>query len=244
MTAVQPTVQRPAAVRAATAATYVAFAGCELLLPSWLARVSRIRDNLRLHTGQLGAIRLAGAAGALVSRPFSGRVVPRLGQRRTVAWTSVASGVTLVLIGLGDRLCVAVFGIGRSIMPRFHAGYSVGTVAGALLGAAMIQLDLPLTIVAVVSSATALPHAVRGFLSDRLSITDGCGPHSLMIGVFVLAATGWFGPSLLGLLGDHVTILRALLAVAALQVVALCPVPATRPLAPVAPDRHRALDNQ
>jgi hypothetical protein len=52
------------------------------------------------------------------------------------------------------------------------------------------------------------------------------------------------GPPLLGLLGDHVTILRALLAVAALQVVALCLATATRPLAPVAPDRHRALDNQ
>jgi hypothetical protein len=52
------------------------------------------------------------------------------------------------------------------------------------------------------------------------------------------------GPPLLGLLGDHVTILRALLAVAALQVVALCLASATRPLAPVAPDRHRALDNQ
>ena len=52
------------------------------------------------------------------------------------------------------------------------------------------------------------------------------------------------GPPLLGLLGAHVTILRALLAVAALQVVALCLAYATRPLAPVHPDRHRALDNQ
>ena len=26
--------------------------------------------------------------------------------------------------------------LGRAIMPRFHAGYSVGTVAGALVGAA------------------------------------------------------------------------------------------------------------
>jgi predicted MFS family arabinose efflux permease len=52
------------------------------------------------------------------------------------------------------------------------------------------------------------------------------------------------GPPLLGLLGDHVTILRALLAVAALQVVALCLAQATRPLTSVAPGRHRALDNQ
>jgi len=411
MTSTEPTVQRPATVRAATTATYAAFAGCGLLLSSWLARVPQIRDDLRLDTGQLGAILLAGAAGALVSRPFSGRVVTRLGQRRTVAWMSAASGVALVLIGLGDRLGVVFFAtglllfgffssswdvamniqgtvverrLGRSIMPRFHAGYSVGTVAGALLGAAMVQLDVPvavhLTIVAVVL-AVALPYAVRGFLPDEHPSTkddriDSRGPHStlrywreprtLMIGVFVLAAgfsegsgndwtgvslvdgyhapavlgtvayatflaamtaTRWFGsrlldrfgrvivlriqgavavlglllfifapsvplafvgsalwgvgvafgypvgmsaaaddpahaagrvtvassvakvasfagPPLLGLLGDHVTILRALLAVAALQVVALCLAPATRPLAPVDPDRHRALDNQ
>ena len=30
--------------------------------------------------------------------------------------------------------------LGRAIMPRFHAGFSLGTVAGALLGAAMVAL--------------------------------------------------------------------------------------------------------
>ncbi|QUQ63467.1 MFS transporter [Kutzneria sp. CA-103260] len=407
MTTVQPTARRSAAERAATKATYAAFAGSGLLLSSGLARLPQLRDDLGLDTGQLGAILLAGAAGALISRPFSGRVVTQLGQGRAVAWTSALSGVALVLIGLGDRLGAPVFAtgmllfglfssawdvamniqgtvverrLGRSIMPRFHAGYSVGTVAGALLGAAMVQLDVPvpvhLTIVAVVV-AVALPIAVRGFLpGEPPSTEDGRRPHStlrywreprtLMIGVFVLAAgfsegagndwtgvsfvdgyhapaalgtvayatflaamtaTRWFGPRLLdrfgrvivlriqgavavlglllfifapavplafvgtalwgvgvafgypvgmsaaaddpahaagrvtvassvakiasfagppllGLLGDHVTILRALLAVAALQVVALCLAQATRPLAPVDPDRHRALDNQ
>ncbi|MFB9613835.1 MFS transporter [Kutzneria kofuensis] len=407
MTTAEPAAPRPAAVRAATTATYIAFAGCGVLLSSWLARIPQIRDDLRLDTGQLGAILLAGAAGALVSRPFSGRVVNRLGQRRTVAWMSAASSVALVMIGLSDRLGVPLlvaglllFGffssswdvamniqgtvverrLGRSIMPRFHAGYSIGTVAGALLGAAMVQLDVPvavhLTLVAI-AMAAVLPYAVGGFLPDELpSTSDNPRPHrtlrywleprTLMIGVFVLAAgfsegagndwtgvslvdgyhtppalgtvayatflaamtaTRWFGPRLLdtfgrvivlriqggiavtglllfifapavplafvgaalwgvgvafgypvgmsaaaddpahaagrvtvassvakiagfagppllGLLGDHVTILRALLVVAALQVVALCLAAATRPLAPEAPDRHRTLDNQ
>ena len=411
MTTVQPAAPRPAAVRAATTATYLAFAGCGLLLSSGLARLPQIRDDLRLDTGQLGAILLAGASGALVSRPFSGRVVTRLGQRRTVAWMSALSGIALVLIGLGDRLGVGWFAggmllfgffssswdvamniqgtvverrLGRSIMPRFHAGYSIGTVAGALVGAAMVQLDVPVAVHLIIVAAVvaiALPYAVRGFLPDERPSTtdehvDGPAPHrtlrywreprTLMIGVFVLAAgfsegagndwtgvslvdgyhapavlgtiayatflaamtaTRWFGPRLLdrfgrvivlriqggvavlglllfifapavplafvgaalwgvgvafgypvgmsaaaddpahaagrvtvassvakvasfagppllGLLGDHVTILRALLVVAALQVVALCLASATRPLAPVAPDRHRALDNQ
>ena len=35
--------------------------------------------------------------------------------------------------------------LGRSIMSRFHAGYSLGTVAGALIGAAMVALGVPVT---------------------------------------------------------------------------------------------------
>ena len=35
--------------------------------------------------------------------------------------------------------------LGRAIMPRFHAGFSLGTVAGALLGAVMVALSIPVT---------------------------------------------------------------------------------------------------
>ena len=35
--------------------------------------------------------------------------------------------------------------LGRAIMPRFHAGFSVGTVAGALIGAVMVALHVPVT---------------------------------------------------------------------------------------------------
>ena len=36
--------------------------------------------------------------------------------------------------------------LGRAIMPRFHAGFSVGTVAGALIGAAMVALGVSATV--------------------------------------------------------------------------------------------------
>jgi predicted MFS family arabinose efflux permease len=58
---------------------------------------------------------------------------------------------------------------GRAIMSRFHAGYSIGTVGGALLGAGLIAIGVPvtaqLTIVAV-SVAVALLVAARAFLPD------------------------------------------------------------------------------
>ena len=35
--------------------------------------------------------------------------------------------------------------IGRTIMPRFHAGFSIGTVAGALGGAGCVASDISVT---------------------------------------------------------------------------------------------------
>lgn len=36
--------------------------------------------------------------------------------------------------------------LGRSVMSRFHAGFSLGTVAGALVGAAMVALEVSVTV--------------------------------------------------------------------------------------------------
>jgi predicted MFS family arabinose efflux permease len=60
--------------------------------------------------------------------------------------------------------------LGRSIMPRFHAGFSLGTVAGALIGAAAVALHVPVTAhlvgVAIVVAA-AVPTSVRRFVPDH-----------------------------------------------------------------------------
>src|SRR6185312_9521012 len=59
--------------------------------------------------------------------------------------------------------------LGKSIMPRFHAGFSLGTVAGALIGAAMVALHVSVAIhliaVALVI-AVVVPLAVQAFLPD------------------------------------------------------------------------------
>ena len=86
--------------------------------------------------------------------------------------------VGLFLLGLGNGtwdVAMNVEGaeverrLGRSIMPRFHAGFSVGTVAGALLGAAMVALGVSVTAhllaVAAIVAATATPR--RSAASSR-----------------------------------------------------------------------------
>jgi predicted MFS family arabinose efflux permease len=88
--------------------------------------------------------------------------------------------------------------IGRAIMPRFHAGFSLGTVGGALGGVAMVALGVPVSIhLAVVGAAVALgvPFAVRAFLPDREEHEEPTSHglrawterRTLLVGVFVLA---------------------------------------------------------
>jgi predicted MFS family arabinose efflux permease len=106
--------------------------------------------------------------------------------------------------------------LGRSIMPRFHAGYSIGTVAGAVVGAVMVALHAPVTVhllAVAVAVAVVVPLGVRPFLPEHSPEPSG-GPEraparawtawterrTLLIGVFVLAfafaegtANDWIG---------------------------------------------------
>jgi predicted MFS family arabinose efflux permease len=96
--------------------------------------------------------------------------------------------------------------LGRAIMPRFHAGFSVGTVAGALGGVAMVALGVSVTAhlaIVALTAAIGVPIAVKGFLRDpeadgrRSPASDGRTARgslgawrerrTLLIGVFVLA---------------------------------------------------------
>ena len=94
--------------------------------------------------------------------------------------------------------------LGRAIMPRFHAGFSIGTVGGALSGAALVALGVGVTVHLVVVGvvvAAAVPFAVRGFVPDteerapgddpaperRSALAAWREPRTLLVGLFVLA---------------------------------------------------------
>ena len=91
--------------------------------------------------------------------------------------------------------------LGRSLMPRFHAGWSIGTVAGAGLGAIMVAAGVPVTahLLAVAAAvAIAVPAATRRFLPHaaapqsaaaaprRSPLRAWTEPRTLLIGLFVL----------------------------------------------------------
>jgi predicted MFS family arabinose efflux permease len=221
-----------AAVRAATRATYAAFAGSGFAFASWATRIPQVRDHLRLDPSELGLVLLAIAAGSVLALPASGPVIARIGSRRTVGAMALLLGLALAGVATGQLVglvpvVVALFvlgfangawdvamnvqgavverRLGRSIMSRFHAGYSLGTVAGALVGAAMVALHVPvvahLLATAVLVTAVVV-REVRCFLpdGDGLPATgadqpeDVPGalaawrePRTLLVGIFTLA---------------------------------------------------------
>lgn len=214
-------------VRAATTATYAAFIGSGFAFASWASRIPQVRDSLGLDPGALGLVLLAIAAGSLLALPLSGPVVSRIGSSRTVLWMAVLLGIGLAIAALGATTGVVpvVIGLfllgfangawdvamnvqgtvverhlGRSVMSRFHAGFSLGTVAGALLGAAMVALHVPVAahlIVVAVLVVLGVTWQARRFITDE--VDDGPAeatgsalsawkePRTLLIGVFVLA---------------------------------------------------------
>ena len=191
-----PTAPASPAVRLALRATFAAFIGAGFVFAGFASRIPQVRDRLELTPSQLGLVLLALAAGSLLALPLSGLIVHRLGTRRTVTIMAVLCAVGLTVIALGYLHGVAFvlgglfllgFGngawdvamnvqgadverqLGRAVMPRFHAGFSVGTVAGALLGAGMVAASVSVTVHLVLVAAVvavAVPILVRSFLPD------------------------------------------------------------------------------
>ncbi|MGV8968479.1 MAG: MFS transporter [Cellulomonas sp.] len=182
-------------VRAATIAVFAVFVLNGFNFANWASRIPAVRDELALSPAQMGLLLLVGAIGSLLALPLAGIVVMRLGAGRTVvafgatsttglliASTGVAIdqlvvvGVGLVLFGVGTGIWDAAMNIegaaveqrlGKAIMPRFHAGFSFGTMAGAGVGALAAHLQLPVVLhlaVALGLSLACLVWAVRAFL--------------------------------------------------------------------------------
>ena len=217
-------------VLAARRAVYIAFIGCGFAMASWATRIPQVRDGLGLTPSRLGLVLLAMAAGSIVSLLLAGTIVARFGSRATVTVMAGLLLVALSAVGIGYPYGVApvaaglfLFGfangawdvamnvqgavvetrLGKSIMPRFHAGYSVGTVAGALVGAGAVALRVPVTahlIGSAILIGLVVMLAVRSFGPDdaqpataeaggglRLTLSTWREPRTLLIGLFVLA---------------------------------------------------------
>jgi fucose permease len=216
-------------LRRATLAVYAVFIASGFAFASWAARIPQVRDALELTPRSLGLVLLAIAAGSVISMPLAGVVIARLGTARTVSVMACIAAVGLAAAAVGARgdvlpVVLGLFvlglgvgtwdvamnvegteverGLGRAIMPRFHAGFSIGTVAGALVGSGMVALEVSVTahLLAVAAVIAVIgPLAVRGFLADaphedahdepaRSPLKAWTEPRTLLIGLFVFTA--------------------------------------------------------
>jgi MFS family permease len=196
-----------------------------LVFASWVSRIPEVRSSFGLTNGQLGLVLLAIAVGSVLALPTTGAAINALGTVRIVRLGAAAAtlGMAAAAFGLGNALPLTVaglfvYGLGigvwdvamnvegaeverglrRTIMPRFHAGFSGGTVVGALGGALLIELDVPavvhlvgVVLLAIVlvwrSSPSFLPVAERHQESATSAARAWLEPRTLLIGVMVLA---------------------------------------------------------
>ncbi len=154
--------------RAAVAAVFLASG---LSIATWAARVPAIKDAIGVDRAGLGLMLLAGGAASIIGLSLSSVVVARWGARRGMlgallvlaagvlvigvgtdlarSWQVVTGGLVLWGVGIGTvDVAMNVEGAaiekhtGRTLLPLFHAFFSLGTVLGAGTGVLAIALGV------------------------------------------------------------------------------------------------------
>jgi predicted MFS family arabinose efflux permease len=208
-------------------AVAVSFALNGFCFATMVSRLPDIRSGLELDNSSLGLLLLGISIGSVVALPLSGRLIDRIGATAVtrLGGVLVASGLTLAMTGvvtdlmvltalgfLVDGVGIAIWDVsmnveaaeverqlGRTIMPRFHAGWSLGSFAGAAIGVPMAALHAPLLLHVpgfAVLAAIAVWFAAGTYLPATEEHADkpAAGswspwkePRTLAIGVMVLA---------------------------------------------------------
>jgi MFS family permease len=219
-------------VERAKRAVAITFAANGMAFGSWASRTPAVKSGLHLDASGLGLLLICLSIGSLTALPLSGPLVQRIGPGRSVIISAGVEVVGLLLAGLGVAreqvvvtgagLLLAGLGIGtwdvamnvegaaverrlaRSVMSRFHAAWSFGSVAGASLGAACAAAGIGVTtqLVATAVAVGALaavgaprytrfePHrstAAAGHQRAAVAADGWRDSRTLMLGLMVLA---------------------------------------------------------
>ena len=216
---------------------FVLFLVAGIVIASWVSRLPAVRDSLGIRVDQVGILLLAMAIGSIAGLTFSSHIIARLGARRTMVagYFVIAVGIAAAGVGASISNFALTFGglvftgiamgisdvsinvsgaanersLGKSIMPIFHAFFSIGAMLGAAVGyfaeSAGVPIVLHLGVIAVITAASTI--AVRFAQSEHVIEPGGQAvahddhsktwrgrlgiwrdPRTLLIGVLVLAA--------------------------------------------------------
>lgn len=172
-------------IAGARRAVFLVFFVHGALFACWVARIPAIKDDLELGDGELGLVLLCGTFAGVLTLPVAGWVVGRTGSRTAVELGLPVYAALLVALALAPSplaLAAGFFWFGaaasaidvamnahgiaverlyeRPILSSFHAGWSLGGLAGAAAGAAAAALgvdpDWHFAAAAVVLGVTAV----------------------------------------------------------------------------------------
>lgn len=217
-----------ASVKKALRAVFIAFGVTGFAFASWASRLPDVKVLLGLTAGQLSQVLLVSALGSVLGLPIAGKVVERVGTRRTIEIAATFFGLGLAVAAIGVTVLnvwvvmagVFVVGtfmgvwdvamnhegatverhLGRAIMPWFHAAFSMMTVVGALIGALMTGLHVPVwahMLLPLASIAWVVLGGIRGFLPREADEAEEkvekgrsawAEPRTLLVGLIVLVA--------------------------------------------------------
>ena len=211
-------------------AMFVVFAACGFALAAWVSRTPAVRDVLGASTGHMGWLIFAIAGGAIFGLVSAGALIGRFGARPVIRIALLTAALGLVVVAVGASLAssgvvfagLLVFGLGfgtcdvsmnvagaanerdlgRTVMPIFHAMYSIGTLTGAALGVLATILGVSIgvhlglaaviLVVAVIPAVRLVPEGVgrasgaqpKLSTAERLAVWKD--PRTLLIGLMVL----------------------------------------------------------
>ena len=223
---------QPVDVTSASKATFLCFTALGVAFATWAGEIPRVKAHEHLSAGALGLVLLTIAGGSVCALPLSGLAVNRIRSENAVALAAAGQGLALILIGIGyiaglgllvPSLMIFGFAMGmwdvavnvqgaaieraarRAILSRFHAGFSVGTVAGALLGAGAIALRIPAPVHLAVLGCCVIavvPASTRLFVDDRTGspapATDDVPVRGSRLGAWIERRTLLIGLAVVG----------------------------------------------
>lgn len=161
----------PAGVLDARRALIALYFVTGIAVATWLSRLPSIKAMLDLSAAELGSVLVVGSVGSLAMVLAAGALTNRWGSRNGLVIGAAMFSFANVLVGLGPTigstlvLAVGILissssyavsnvplnlesvvierGMRRSVVPQFHAAFSIGSVTGSLLGAAASWAGVP-----------------------------------------------------------------------------------------------------
>jgi len=175
---------------------FIVFAMCGLGLASWMARIPAVKEALGASTADMGVLVFSIAVGSVSGLLLATPLITRLGTRGVLTLTMVTLSFGLLLAGFGITvgaqfwiafvgLLIFGFSLGvcdvamnvsgainerlleRTIMPVFHAFFSIGAMVGAGIGVLAEIAQVSLLLQSALISALILGVGIWGALSTQ-----------------------------------------------------------------------------